>query len=64
VNETWKQLKDPITLTADVVLGNVHRAEYKHWFHAECECVTAVKNYAYRKMQQRNNTRKAVEEVY
>jgi hypothetical protein len=62
VNETWIELKDSITLTADAVLGKVDRAEYNQWFDAECERVTAIKNDAYRKMQQRNNTRRAVEE--
>jgi hypothetical protein len=62
VNKIWRALKDTRTLTEDVVMGKMDRAEYNHWFDAECERMTAVKNDAYRKMQKRNNTRKAVEE--
>jgi hypothetical protein len=40
----------------------VERTEYSHRFDAECERFTAVKNDAYKKIQKKDNTRKAVEE--
>ena len=40
----------------------MERVTYKDWFDAECEQATISKNIAYKRMQQGNHTRKAVEE--
>jgi hypothetical protein len=40
----------------------MERVTYKDWFDAECEQATMSKNKAYKRMQQRNRTWKAVEE--
>jgi hypothetical protein len=36
--------------------------QYKNWFDEECEQVTNQKIQAYKRMQQKNHTRGAVEE--
>jgi hypothetical protein len=43
VNDTWKRLKDTVTLAEVVALGKVDRAECNRRFDAECERLTAVK---------------------
>jgi uncharacterized membrane protein YgaE (UPF0421/DUF939 family) len=48
--------------TADSVLAEAEKMKYGDWFAAECEHVTALKNSAYERMQQRNHTQNAVEE--
>ena len=58
----WKLLKNTITQTADTVLDRMERITYIDWFDTECEQATIRKNLAYKRMQQRNHTRKAVEE--
>ena len=55
-------LKNAITQTADAVLDRMERVTYTDWFDAECEQATTRKNLTYKRMQQRNHTRKAVEE--
>jgi hypothetical protein len=60
--EAWMLLKNAITRTADTVLNRMERVTYKNWFDAECEQATISKNKAHKRMQQRNLTRKAVEE--
>ena len=40
----------------------MERVTYKDWFDAECEQATISKNKAYKRMQQRKHTRKAVGE--
>jgi len=40
----------------------MERVTYTDWFDAECEQAMTKKNSAYKRMQQRNHTRKAVEE--
>ena len=55
-------LKNIITQTADTVLDRMERVTYIDWFDTECELVTIKKNLAYKRMQQRNHTRNAVEE--
>ena len=55
-------LKNAITQTDDTVLNRMDRVTYKDWLDAECEQATISKNKAYKRMQQRNHTRKAVEE--
>jgi hypothetical protein len=62
INEAWMLLKSAVTLTVDTILNRMERVTYKDWFDAECEQATISKNKAYKRMQQRNNTRKAVEE--
>jgi hypothetical protein len=62
INEAWMLLKNAITQTADTVLNKMERVTYKDWFDAECETATISKNKAYKRMQQRNHTRKAVDE--
>jgi len=44
------------------MLNRIERVTYKDWFDAECEQATISKNTAYKRTQQRNYTRKAVEE--
>ena len=55
-------LKNIITQTADTVLDRTERVTYMDWFDTECEQVTNKKNLSYKRMQQRNHTRNAVEE--
>jgi hypothetical protein len=55
-------LKNAITQTADTVLDRMKRVTYTDWFDAECEQATTRKNLAYKRMQQRNHTRKEVGE--
>ena len=43
-------------------MDRTERVTYKDWFDAECEQATISKNNAYKRIQQRNRTRKAVEE--
>jgi hypothetical protein len=43
-------------------LNRIERVTYKDWFDTECEQATIIKNKAYKRMQQRNHTQKAVEE--
>jgi len=40
----------------------MERVTYKDWFDAECEQAAISKNKAYEMMQQRNYSRKAMEE--
>jgi hypothetical protein len=54
--------KNAITQTADTILNKMERVTYKNWFDAECEQARISKNKAYKRMQRRNRTRKAVEE--
>jgi hypothetical protein len=61
-NEAWMLLKNAITQTAGTILNRIERVTYKDWFDAECEQATVTKNKAYKRMQQRNHIRKAVEE--
>jgi hypothetical protein len=60
--EAWMILKNAIMQTADIILNRMERVTYKDWFDAECEQATINKNKAYKRMQQRKHTRKAVEE--
>jgi len=62
INEVWTHLKNAITQTAGTILERIERVTYKEWFDAECEQATISKNNAYERMQQRNYTRKVVEE--
>jgi hypothetical protein len=62
INEDWKALTYIITTTADAVLGKAEKMKQNNWFDTECEQVTTTKNEAYRKMQQKNHTRRAVKE--
>jgi hypothetical protein len=55
-------LKNAITQTADTILNRMERVTYKDWFDAECEQATISKNKAYKRMQHRKHTWKAVEE--
>ena len=48
--------------TAGTILNRIETVTYKDWFDAECEQATISKNKAYKRMQQRNHTQKAVEE--
>ena len=48
--------------TADTILDRIESVTYKDWFDAECKRATISKNNAYKRMQQRNHTQKAVEE--
>jgi len=43
-------------------MDRIERVTHKDWFDAESEQATINKNYAYKKMQQRNHKRKSVEE--
>jgi phosphopantetheine adenylyltransferase len=58
INGAWMLLKNAITQTADTVLDRTERVTYTDWFDAECEQATTRKNLAYKRMQQRNQTRK------
>jgi hypothetical protein len=60
--ETWMILKNAIMQTADTILNRMKRVTYTDWFDAECEQATISKNKAYKRMQKRSYTRKAVEE--
>jgi len=62
INEVWTRLKNAIRQTAGTILDRIGRVTYKDWFDAECEQATISKNNAYERMQQRNHTRKVVEE--
>jgi hypothetical protein len=62
INKAWMLLKNAIMQTAGTILNRIERVTYKDWFDAECEQATISKNKAYKRMQQRNNTQKAVEE--
>jgi hypothetical protein len=62
INEAWMLLKNAITQTAGTILNRIERVTYKDWSEAECEQATISKNKAYKRMQQRNHTSKAVEE--
>jgi hypothetical protein len=53
---------DVIVNAGDAVLGRMERVKYKKWFDEECIQVTNQKNQAYKRMQQKNHTRGAVEE--
>ena len=55
-------LKNAITQTAGTILKRIERVTYKDWFDTECEQATISKNKAYKRMQQRNHTRKSAEE--
>ena len=55
-------LKNAITQTAGTIFNRIERVTYKDWFDAECKQATISKNNAYKRMQQRNHTQKAVEE--
>jgi hypothetical protein len=48
--------------TAGTILNRIEIVTYKDWFDMECEQATISKNNAYKRMQQRNHTQKAVEE--
>jgi hypothetical protein len=61
-NKVWMLLKNAITQTAGTILDRIERVTYKDWFDTECEQATISKNKAYKRMQRRNHTRKAVEE--
>ena len=43
-------------------MNRTERVTHTDWFDTECEQATNNKNKAYKRMQQRNHTRKAVEE--
>ncbi|PSN43351.1 hypothetical protein C0J52_15555 [Blattella germanica] len=62
VDESWKNLKETLLKTAHEVLGRIDRVAHNNWFDEECAQVTSLKNEAYKRMQQRFHTRKAVEE--
>ena len=62
LNEAWMLLKNAITQTDGTILNRIERVTYKDWFDTECEQATISKNEGYKRMQQRNHTRKAVEE--
>jgi hypothetical protein len=47
---------------ADAVLGRIERVKPKNWFDEECEQMTDLKTRTYKRMQQKNYTRGAVEE--
>ncbi|PNF27665.1 hypothetical protein B7P43_G14944 [Cryptotermes secundus] len=64
VSEAWRGLRDVIINAAGAVSGRMERIKYKNWFDGECEQVTNKKNQAYKRMQQRNHTRGAVEEYH
>jgi hypothetical protein len=55
-------LTNAIMQRADIILNRMERVTYKDSFDVECEQVTIHKNKAYKRMQQRKHTRKAVEE--
>jgi U3 small nucleolar RNA-associated protein 14 len=48
-------------MSADITVGQIGTVEHNYWFDKECEPVTMIKNEAYRRMQQKDHTRKAVE---
>jgi hypothetical protein len=51
-------------MSADITLGKIGIVKHNYWFDAECEQVTMIKNWVYRRMQHRNHTHKAVEEYH
>jgi hypothetical protein len=61
VSRAWEDLRDVIVNAADAVLGRMERVKRKNWFDEECEQVN-LKSRAYKRMQQNNYTRGAVEE--
>ena len=62
IDEVWTLLKNTIAQTGGTVLDRTEIVTYKDWFDAESKQATISKNNAYKRMQQRNHTRKAVEE--
>jgi hypothetical protein len=62
INKAWMILKNPIMRTAATILNRIERVTHKDWFDAEYEQATLSKNKTYKRIQQRNHTRKAVEE--
>jgi hypothetical protein len=62
INGAWMLLKNAIMQTADMVLDRMERVTHTDWFDAECKQATTRKNLACKRMQQRNHTRKTVEE--
>jgi predicted methyltransferase len=62
VSRAWEDLTDVIVNAADAVLRRIGRVKRNNWFDEECEQVTNLKNRAYKRMQQNNYTRGAVEE--
>jgi sorting nexin-29 len=62
IKETWTLLKNAITQTAGAILNRIETVTHTDWFDTECEQATINKNKAYKRMQQRNHTWKAVEE--
>jgi hypothetical protein len=62
VSRAWEDLRDVIVNAADTVLGRMERVKRNNWSDEECEQVTDLKNQACKRMQQKNNTRGAVEE--
>jgi hypothetical protein len=48
----------------NAILGRTERVKRNNWFDEECEQVTNLKNWAYKRMQQKNYTRGAVEEYH
>jgi hypothetical protein len=62
VSRAWEDLTDVIVNAADAVLGRTERVKRNNWFDEECEQVTNLKNRAYKRIQQKNYTRGAVEE--
>jgi len=62
INEVWMLLKNAIMQTADTILNRIERVTYRNWCDAECEQATISKNKAYKRVQQKNHTWKAVEE--
>jgi len=61
-DEVWTFLKNAIMQTGGTILNRLETVTYKDWFDAECKWATISKNNAYKRKQQRNHTRKAVEE--
>jgi hypothetical protein len=62
INGSWMVLKNAITQTAESVLDRMDKAIERDWFDGECERARVRKNLAYKRMQPRNHTRRAVEE--
>jgi hypothetical protein len=62
VSRAWEDLRDVIVNAADTILGRIERVKRNNWFDEKCEQVTNLKIRAYKRMQQKNCTRGAVEE--
>ena len=62
IDEVQTFLKNAITQTGGTILNRFETETYRDWFDAECKRATISKNNAYKRMQQRNHTQKAVEE--